>query len=565
MASNPKHEETNYIKTETISVDPQPVSEKPKGKEPVTRLVGLNTTLFYRQKKSFAVATGVALSIVLAAALLVRSQIAGIEKELSRQALSILSQFPEKEAAQWLVRSRSERSDWRIESRFELQGIIKKITANRDVRYALIVDEKSQQIKGHSSENFIGLPYQSVVGEELPQERQDLIARRYQGEGKDRLIDFSFPVSYGQKEDKRRVGAVHFGIFSERLDSARQRGMKVLPLVSFLILLGAIASVVIKDKAEKRKSAPVLSSGKGRLGPYALERKIASGGMGELFVAVKESGGVRRRVAIKRILPEKASDEQVISSLIDEAALSSQLHHPNVVTLHDFGNIAGTYFIDMEYVEGVDLSAVMKCGRDEIEMNHALYIVTEVCKGLDYAHKKKDDFSGQPLLIVHRDISPTNILISFGGEVKITDFGIAKAAQRVTKNTATGIIKGKLYYLSPEQATGGEVDYRSDLFSLGLVFYELLAGKKAFPGETSHEILMAVARANIEPVGHLRKDLPEGLERIVMKSLAANPPQRQQSAGELLEEINALIRKYPALDCSREALADFLKGKFSKK
>lgn len=565
MAPDPKNEETtNFLKTKTNDLKTRTVQVKSPAKRTVAGLIGMNTTLFYRQKRSFFVATVAALAVVVAAVAVVKSQISGIEKELSGQALSVVAQFPEKEAAHWLVRGRSDRSDWQVESRFGLQGIVNKMMANRNVRYALIVDEKSRQIKGHTAERLIGASYQSIVGEELPQENREIIARRHQGEGGEGLVDFSFPVSYGQKDEKIAVGSLHFGLSAESLDRARSREMKLLPFLGFLILSGSIASVVIKDRMEKRKTAPVSPQDKDRLGPYILERKIASGGMGELFVAVKTSGGVKRRVAIKRILPEKADDEQIISSLVDEASLSSQLHHPNVVTLHDFGKIQGSYFIDMEYVEGVDLSSLMKQCRDEIRIAHALYIISEVCKGLDYAHKKKDDFTGEPLSIVHRDISPTNILISFGGEIKITDFGIAKAAQRVTKHTATGIIKGKLYYLSPEQATTGEIDYRSDLFSLGLVLYELLVGEKAFPGETSHEILMSVARAEIKPAGKLKQGLPDRLERIVMKSLAKDPSDRQQSAGELREEIGAFIEAHPEFGCSRETFSAFVRDQFNR-
>lgn len=564
MPTSKIQQTVTFLKTNTALIKGMPGYLKAKTAVRASRLIRLDTTLFYRQKRSFLSATIVALSIIVGLVLLVEAQRIRIKKELSRKAASIAKQLPEKEAAHWMVRGRSERSDWQAEARSALQEITKQLMANETLRYASIVDDKSQQIKSHSTESWIGKKDDSISGEEIFQGEQTFIARRSEDRDQGGVIDFYFPIFYGQKDDRKRIGSLHLGFSSERLDNIEKRE-RILPLFSFLILVTFIAGVLFKDRVEQRKHRPVPSKDEHRLGPYLLERKIASGGMGELFVAIKESEGIRRKVAVKRILPEKANDEQVLSALVDEASLSGQLHHPNIVTLHDFRNIDGTYILDMEYVEGVDLSILMKRCGDRIQIKHALYIVSDVCKGLDYAHQKKDDFSGQPLLVVHRDISPTNILISMRGEIKITDFGIAKAAQRVSKHTEFGVIKGKLYYLSPEQATGGEIDHRSDLFSLGLVLYELLAAEKAFPGNTTHEILMFVARAEVKPIGRFRKILPVELERMVMKSLERDQSKRHQSAKELLDEIDAFIRANLEYKCDSSEIADLVQECFNKK
>src|SRR3990167_8278271 len=223
-----------------------------------------------------------------------------------------------------------------------------------------------------------------------------------------------------------------------------------------------------------------------QFGRYFLLDKLAVGGMAEIYKA-KTFGvdGFEKLLVIKRILPHCAADSEFITMLIDEAKLSVLLSHTNIVQVYDLGKVGDDYFISMEFIDGSNLRQLLQRAAEsetKLPVEICVYIMSEICKGLDYAHRKKDHHN-QPLHIVHRDISPQNILISYDGEVKIVDFGIAKAAMNMSQTT-TGILKGKVSYMSPEQALGKPLYNRTDIFSSALVFYEMLVGKKLFSGET---------------------------------------------------------------------------------
>ena len=215
-----------------------------------------------------------------------------------------------------------------------------------------------------------------------------------------------------------------------------------------------------------------------QFGQYLLSERIGVGGMAEIFKAkLLGVGGFERPMAVKQILPQYAADPDFIEMFIDEAKISVKLQHGNIVGVHELGRIDGTYFIAMEYVHGHNLSEVIAAASKRglpLSVDHAVLIGIEICKGLDYAHRRTDE-QGQPLGVVHRDLSPGNVMISFDGAVKITDFGIAKARHKLGK-TAIGAIKGTYGYMSPEQLAGHPVDSRSDLFSTGILLFELLTG-----------------------------------------------------------------------------------------
>lgn len=523
-----------------------------------------------RQKKVLILALCSFLFISILAAIFMNDQINSLKEELMNWGISIIERFPEKEAANWLARGRSERNEWKIESLFKLKSIILRIKENRLVRYALIVDDKSGVIKAHVIDGLVGNPYEPIVGDELPLEKNEtgekFRAQLYQDNQYENLVDFLSPIYYGKRERRIRIGTFHFGLSFDDVNAALQKRKILLPLLSFLILMIAIGSVVIKDRVEIIKKNLLPESEKNRFGPYILEQKIASGGMGELFIARKEVGKFKMRVAIKRILPEKAYDKEYIAAFLDEANIISQLRHPNLAGINDFGNIQGNYFIAMEYIDGKNLLAIMNASQGKLSIKYILFIIINVCKGLDYAHNSKDDFSGKHLKIVHRDISPQNILVSYEGGVKIVDFGIAKANQRQSKDTSVGILKGKLAYMSPEQASGkGDIDARSDIFSLGIIFYELLAGAKVYKAELSHfEMLKSVCQAKITTIKRLRTDLSPQLNKIVMKILKPDPSRRYQSMGELLKDLIKLKKEYPEFECSKKELAGFIQEIFKK-
>jgi len=283
----------------------------------------------------------------------------------------------------------------------------------------------------------------------------------------------------------------------------------------------------------------------GAYGPYRLLERVAAGGMAEVFRA-KRSGveGFEKVVAVKRILPHLSDNKEFVEMFIDEAKMVAGLSHPNIVQIFDLGRIEKTYFIAMEYVHGRDLRTILKRSKEKglrIPLDLSVLVISKVCSALEYAHRKKDE-GGQPLKIVHRDISPQNILISFEGEVKLTDFGIAKATSKAT-DTDRGALRGKLLYMSPEQASGQALDKRSDVFSLGVVFYEVITDAKPFLGTSEKGILEMVRQCRVEPPRSLNPRVGEKLERVMMKALEKDPEARYQDASEMYRDLERVLHE----------------------
>jgi eukaryotic-like serine/threonine-protein kinase len=300
-------------------------------------------------------------------------------------------------------------------------------------------------------------------------------------------------------------------------------------------------------------------------GKYYLLERINVGGMAEVFRA-KAFGveGFERLVAVKRILPNIAEDKEFIRMFIEEAKLAVQLNHANIAQIFDLGVVDGSYYIALEHVHGRDLRAMFdRCRQlgDPMPVSQACFAVMKVCEGLDYAHNKRDQ-AGRELHLVHRDVSPQNILVSFEGEVKLIDFGIAKAAGKGSK-TQAGILKGKFGYMSPEQVRGIPVDRRSDVFSCGIVLYELLTGERLFVGESDFSTLEKVRNVEILPPSTYNRRIPDELERIVLKALAKDPEERYQNAIDLHDELQAFV--YTAGEFySRKDLAGWMKKTFGR-
>jgi serine/threonine protein kinase len=261
-------------------------------------------------------------------------------------------------------------------------------------------------------------------------------------------------------------------------------------------------------------------------GKYELLRKIASGGMGQVFLA-RERSSVERLVVLKLILPHLSEDEEFLSMFLEEARLVARLQHPNLVTILDLSEVEGRHCLAMEYVQGDDVRRLDKQARLKgrlLPPGLVLRIISEAAAGLDYAHKARDA-QGIPLKLVHRDVSPQNILVGFDGAVKIIDFGVAKAAGS-GHQTATGVLKGKYPYMSPEQASGHHVDARSDQFALGVVMWELLTGKRLFKGESDMMTLRLVKDCQVPPPSQINPRLPPGLDSLVLRALAPTPDKR---------------------------------------
>jgi serine/threonine protein kinase len=300
-------------------------------------------------------------------------------------------------------------------------------------------------------------------------------------------------------------------------------------------------------------------------GRYLLLDRVNIGGMAEVWRGkVFGAGAFERLVAIKRILPNIAEDEEFISMFQDEAKISVQLTHANICQIYELNRIGSSLYIAMEYVPGKDLRSIFERARKKGEpppVPLVCYVIGKLCEGLDYAHRKKDSY-GRELNVVHRDVSPQNVLISFEGEVKVIDFGIAKAAGKVTK-TQAGILKGKFGYMSPEQIRGLPLDRRSDVFAIGVCLYEVLTGERLFVGESDFQVLEKVRKAEVLPPSTYNRKIPEALERIVLKALAKDPEDRFQYASDLADELQRFLITSDSI-FSRKDLMQFMKSTFAE-
>ncbi len=285
------------------------------------------------------------------------------------------------------------------------------------------------------------------------------------------------------------------------------------------------------------------------LGRYELQKKIAVGGMAELYLAqVSGVGGFQKQVVVKRILPQLAESEELFRMFLDEARIAATLQHPNVVQVYDSCQEDGEYFMAMEYLDGTDLRTLRKVLADKalpLPWEHALHIVTSIAAGLHYAHDKRG-LDNQPLGIVHRDVTPHNIFLTREGGVKLVDFGIAKAQGRMAQETALGTLKGKLAYMSPEQCQGEDIDRRSDIYSLGVILFELTTGRRLYAGTTEYQLIKEIVEKDIKPPSSFM-EYPEELESIVLKCLQKNPDDRYSSAREIQADLEAFSREYQVM------------------
>jgi serine/threonine protein kinase len=279
-------------------------------------------------------------------------------------------------------------------------------------------------------------------------------------------------------------------------------------------------------------------------GKYTLLERISHGGMAEVFRAkTRGTAGFERIVAIKLLLPQVADDADFVTMLIDEAKIAGQLSHANIAQIFDLGQVDGRYYIVQEYVPGRDLRAIFqhldeRHGR--LSVAQACHVILKVCEALDYAHNKRDP-AGQPLHLVHRDISPQNVIVSHEGEVKLIDFGIVKAEGRATK-TLAGLVKGKFAYMSPEQIRGLPVDRRSDVFACGILLHELLTGRPLFKRSTEFETLQRARVGEIELPSRTNPDVSPDLDRVVLKALARHVDDRYQTAIALRDDLWEVVR-----------------------
>jgi serine/threonine protein kinase/predicted ATPase len=301
-----------------------------------------------------------------------------------------------------------------------------------------------------------------------------------------------------------------------------------------------------------------------RFGKYQLIEKIATGGMAEVYKA-KSYGvaGFEKLLVIKKILPHLSRNPEFVKLFINEAKIAVSLNHANIVQVYDLGMVDADYYMAMEFIHGQDLMRVLRVTRKaktKVPLALAVYIISEVSRGLDYAHHLSDP-GGRPLNVVHQDVSPHNVLISYEGDVKLVDFGIARVGEAVDGESGK-VAGGKMGYMAPEQAAREPVDSRSDIFSAGILLFELLTGQRAYKEKDPEKKRQMVLAAEIPSPGDLNPDIPPRLVEILLRSLSLDPQQRYQSAGELQEALLSLLHD-EGLRSRRSDLAEFMKESFA--
>ncbi|MGE5183553.1 MAG: serine/threonine protein kinase [Acidobacteriota bacterium] len=303
-----------------------------------------------------------------------------------------------------------------------------------------------------------------------------------------------------------------------------------------------------------------------KLGRYEVLRHLADGGMAQLLLA-RSTGieGFERHVVIKRIHADQARDKQHVDMFLDEARLAASLHHHNIVQVHDVGQENGEYFFAMEYVHGEDarkLLTLLNSRRQQLPLAQIITIICGVADGLHYAHEMHAP-GGKPMNIVHRDVSPANVLVGYDGNVKIVDFGIAKASLR-SAETQSGTLKGKVAYMSPEQCMGLPIDRRADVYALGIVLWELSTVRRLFKGASEFLTMTSIVSGKIPRPSDHRKDLPKAFEAIVMKALATKPDERYQSCDELRLALEEFAHEQ-GLRTGTTALATYMVDTFGRR
>ncbi|TMQ21973.1 MAG: serine/threonine protein kinase [Deltaproteobacteria bacterium] len=298
-------------------------------------------------------------------------------------------------------------------------------------------------------------------------------------------------------------------------------------------------------------------------GPYAVYERLGQGGMATVHRAEKRDAGIRRPIALKRLLPHVAADPALVKLFVDEARLASHLRHANVAQTYELGKVGDTFFIAMEYASGPTLAQIIRqCleAAGEIPLPITVNLLSQVCEALDYAHNLCDE-AGRPLRIIHRDVSPANIIVTSSGIVKLIDFGIAKATISSVK-TQTGFIKGKFGYIAPEYITG-KIDARVDLFAVGVVAHEMMSGRRLFEGKDDFETLHNIREMNLHPPSHDNPHVTPDLDDIVMTALQRDPATRWQSAGAMQVALAHVARTF-GLVVGSPQVAEWIDWAFSQ-
>ena len=439
-----------------------------------------------------------------------------------------------------------------------LNVAIKELQNLDNLKFAAITDHKNN-ILAHTNANMVNRKLEPLPDEKAIGTLDGVKITSGISADKTSVVGFFKNIIFSDVE----IGKVCVVLSTANLNGNlnRLRFLYLSGVVLTIILLGG--SLYLLDRQAKAKALKVQRDIEkmDRIGPYLLHKKVARGGMAELFLAdYVRRDGFKRKVAIKRILPHLAGNKNFIKMFTREARVAALLQHPNIVQIFDYGKIDNAYFIAMEYIDGKNLGEILSALKQGLPFDKAVFIISQICKGLDYSHSKQDEKTGEPFHIVHRDISPQNLLVSYQGEVKISDFGISKARSEPSL-TQAGVVKGKMAYLSPEQALGEPIDHRADIYALGLVFYETLTGKRVYTFKNDIEAIRTIPIMDIKPVSTSVPDIPEELNRIVMKCLEKQKDNRYQSASAVNADL-LKFKKEQKLTFDASDLADFMKKEF---
>ncbi len=431
---------------------------------------------------------------------------------------------------------------------------------------SIFITDTSGKILDHTDANQIGTRFKDDGGVAIGTAANGAAVKAELSARGPVLIKCSSGISI---RNGNRLGTVHV-IMNSDIENPLphyRRTVMIWILIIFPIIF--LSLFILINRFAKRKPKTPISPPKTVLtpvkeyGPYVFREKIAQGGMAELFIADHtREDGFKKTVAIKSVLPHLSENDEYIEIFMREAQKAAKLQHPNIVQILDYrrDERQNICFIVMEYIRGKNLAEIMKSliKLDRgFRVDEATYIASQVAKGLEYSHNLVDEETGETMSLVHRDISPQNILISYQGEVKISDFGIAKASTDPNL-TQFGVIKGKLGYLSPEQVSAEQrLDHRSDIYSLGIIFYELLTGKRLFKFANEIEAINKIPNVTIPPVMETVPHATEELNRIVMKCLEKDQQNRYQSARELFDDL-AEFKNSETMSFDMESLSKFM-------
>jgi len=441
-----------------------------------------------------------------------------------------------------------------------LNVAIKDLRDIEDLKFAAITDHQNN-ILAHTNAEMMNQKFEPLQNEEPIDTLDAIKITSGMTPDKTKVVGFFKNIIFSDVE----IGRVCVALSTAHLYSGlnRLRLLYLSGVALTIILLGV--GLFLLDRSAKAKALKMREDIEkmDRIGPYLLHQKVARGGMAELFLAdYVRRDGFKRKVAVKRILPHLAGNPNFIKMFTREARVAALLQHPNIVQIFDYGKIENIYFIAMEYIDGKNLAEILAALKQGLPIDKAVFIISQICKGLDYSHTKRDDNTGEPFHIVHRDISPQNLLISYQGEVKISDFGISKARSEPSL-TQAGVVKGKMAYLSPEQALGEPIDQQADIYALGLVFHETLTGKRVYRFSSDIEAIRTIPKMDIEPVKNSVPDVPKELNRIVMKCLEKQKELRYQSSSALYADLAAFKKEFK-ISFDASDLIDYMRKIFKE-